>query len=158
MYQLINKMSKNLINGMKPEFGNLAQIKLLQAEQKSVQDEVDYKTMRKNMNPLEKCLDSHANIGWSHFAIDNLKKLVQDKLKTKHPIEQMINKATGYDKGIIKAFLINLRGHFKELVKNYRYVVEDAAVEDYKNKIKEIDNALKTHLKDTKAIELSKAN
>ena len=122
--------------------------------ERKIQDDADYKVMVKKMNPLEKWVDTQANIGWSHFAIDNLKKLVAERLKTKSPIDEMINKATGYDKGLIKGFIINLRGHYKELVKNHRYLGEMEAVKTYKQKITTIDKTLKTILKDVKSVNI----
>ena len=145
---------KNLINGQKPEFGNLDQIKFLQSKERVISDDLEYKIMRKNMNPLEKAIDDLANIGWSHFAIDNLVKLVTEKLSGRSPMDIAIDKATGYEKGIIKGFIIILRGHYKELVKNYRRAGDEKAVCDYKELINKIDINLKGDFKDIKQIEL----
>lgn len=145
---------KNTINGQPIEFGNPAHIKFVKDAERKIDDEKEAITMRKNMNPMEKWLDSHANIGWSHFAIGNLKKLVAEKLKTKSPIDEMIIKATGYDKAVIKGFIICLRGHYKELVKNHRYVDELEQSDIYKGKISEIDKALKGILKNVKEVSL----
>lgn len=145
---------KNTINGQPIEFGNPEHIKFVKDAERQIAEDKEAKIMRKNMNPLEKFIDSHANIGWSHFAIGNLKKIVSEKLKTKSPIDEMVVKATGYDKAVIKAFLINLRGHYKELVKNHRYVDETEQAEIYKVKIADIDKALKGILKNVKEVSL----
>lgn len=146
-------MTKNLINGMKAEFGNIEQIKTLQKEERRIQDEKDCKVMRLNISPLERAIDDEINLNWTYFFISNLTDMVKKKLSDRSPIDIMIDQATGYEKGIIKYFLTELYKAYQRLIKDLKRTGRSDEVENYTLLIKGIKYELKKDYKDIEAIE-----
>lgn len=146
--------NSNLINGQKPEFGNVEQIRLLQKAERQIEDEKEYESLRKNMSPDEKQLDDEANIAWVFYCIDEMTKKVTARLGNRSPMDIIVDKATGYDKGVIKGFLTFLKDAYKELIKLLPKIGEDEQTEKYKALLEKIDIELKGDYKKVKATEL----
>jgi|GEM_PF-4834089 hypothetical protein len=146
---------KNLINGQKPEFGNLEQIKILQKEQQKIQDEKDSKDFYKNLPPLAKYIDDLASIDWIFMVIDLKKEEIKKKLNGRDPITTMIDKVTGYEKGLIKSFLLDLKEGYIELVKLFKRVDEKEQYEQYQKLLDAVKLGLKTEYKNVKAVQIN---
>lgn len=138
---------KNLINGQKPEFGNLEQIKILQKELKRIEEGKDSKNYRRQMNPTEKYIDDLSNIDWAMMVIDFKTKEVTDKLHGRSPIDAIIDKVTGYEKSILKDFLLTLKDGYKELVKLFKRIGDEERHAQYVELLKRINHQLKTEYK-----------
>ena len=106
------------------------------------------------MSPLEKAIDDEMSIGWFHFVINNKTKALTDKLSGRSPFDIAIDKATGYEQGLIKGFLIDLTTGYKELIKLYKRTGNDAAVTDFKAILKKTNDALNGEFKNIKEVTL----
>lgn len=145
-------MSKNLINGMKPEFGNMEQIKVLQKAERAIEDEKETKNFYKNLPPSEKYIDDLASIDWVFMVIEINTKKITEKLSGRNPIDKMVDQATGYEKSLLKEFLTDLKAGYKELIKLFKRIDDTDRAEQYKKLLEKINTNLKTEYKDIKPI------
>lgn len=142
--------SKNLINGMKPEFGNLDQIKILQKEENDLREQQEAEDWKKNATPGELWFDAFLNVDWTMGYLQTKIKEFEKFFGGRNPIEVMIDKVTGYDKSKIKAFLLILKEAYEELIKNFK-IMEDDRAELYEGLLKKINEDLKGEYKKVKA-------
>lgn len=143
-------MAKNLINGQKPEFGNIEQIKLLQKEERKIAEEKEAKMYRSQMNPMEKYIDDISNIDWIMMMISDKIKNVTEKLNGRSPIDIMIDKTTGYEKSILKDFLLFLKEGYKELIKLFKRIGDKERHAQYVELLAKINASLETEYKSVK--------
>lgn len=144
------KTERNLINGQKPEFGNLAQIAILQAEQKEKEEKFDYEEWYKTLSADEKWFEAFTCVDWTMGAIQRTVEDLTKFFDGRSPLDVMIDKSTGYDKGKIKGFLLYLKEAYEELIRNFK-IMEDDREELYKGLLKKINIYLKTEYKNVKA-------
>lgn len=139
---------------MKPEFGNLEQIKVLQKEENDRHEKSEYENWYKDLSPGAKAFDAFVNIDWAMGAIQETTKKVTALFNGRSPIEIMIDKSTGYDKGVLKGFLIFLEGAYEHLIKQFKIIGDDEQEIKYKELLKKIKVELKTEYKKVKAVDL----
>jgi len=140
------KQQRNLINGQKPEFGNISQIAILQKEQREREEKAEWD----NMPADEKWFCCFVNVDCIMGMIQTKTKELERFFDGRSPIDVMFDKSTGYDKGKIKGFLLWLKEAYEALIDNFKIMGDDR--EDlYKGLLEKINVALKTEFKGVRA-------
>lgn len=138
--------NRNLINGQKPEFGNLEQIAILQAEQAERQAKKEWDEMPQD----EKWFCAFLNVGCTMGMIQSKVKELEQFFGGRSPIDVMVDKSTGYDRGKLKGFLLWIKDAYEVLIDNFK-IMEDDREDLYKDLLKKVNLALKTEYKGVKA-------
>lgn len=146
-------MKNNLINGMKPEFGNLEQIKILHAEESKKREEKELADFYANMSPGERAFDAFVNVDWTMWFIKNMTEQVTAHFNGRSPIAIMIDKAVGYDKGVLKWFLMQLKEAYGHLIENFKVMGDEDRETQYKELLVKINEALKDEYKNVNAVD-----
>lgn len=142
---------ENLINGQKPEFGNLEQIKILQNEERERREAKEAIEFYKNMTPDERSFHAMVNVDMAMCSISEMVKELSDYFQKRSPIDIMIDKATGYGKGKIKTLMLKLK-------EAYEFVIPEMKLAGYKDMatehtalLEKINTELKGEYKKVKA-------
>lgn len=146
-------MKSNLINGMKPEFGNLEQIKILQAEENKNREEKELADFYANMSPGARAFDAFVNVDWTMGFIKNMTEQITASFNGRSPIDIMIDKATGYDKGVLKWFLMQLKESYEHLIENFKVMGDEERENEFKGLLIKVKEALKGEYKKVKAVD-----
>jgi hypothetical protein len=139
----------NLINGQKPEFRNL-ELQREENERREMQEAEDW---YKNLSPQEKWFDAFVNVDWTMGAIQEKVKELTTFFNGRSPLDIMIDKSSGYDKGRIKGFLLYLKGAYEELIRNFK-IMDDDRAELYQGLLEKINLDLKTNYKKIKEVKI----
>lgn len=144
--------NKNLINGKKPEFGNLEQIKVLQAKEREIEEEKEAKDFYNNLSADAKYCDDLFSIDWCFMVLDLNVEAIKKRLNGRDPITKMIDDCTGYEKALIKKFLLDLKEGYTELIKLFKRIDDEERETEYKSLLDKINATLKTEYKKVKEV------
>jgi len=145
---------KNLINGQKPEFGNLEHIKVVQKEENDRREKKESEDFLKSLSPQARAFQAFVEVDFAIGIIQHLTKKITAHFNGRSPIEIMFDKGTGYDKGIIKWFLLKLQEAYEHMIPNFKLMGEEEREKEYKGLLDNINEALNGKYKKVKPVEL----
>lgn len=148
----------NLINGQKPEFGNLEQIKILQEEGREAREKAEFNSWYRDLSEGERYFYHFTNVDMAKGMIAADVKKIEKIYHGRSVIELMIDKSTLYDRALLKGFILRLKEGYEFLIDNFKKMGADGAEElkEYTKLLKNIDENLNGEFKNIKAVDFAK--